>query len=61
MLLEYPERVYPEPEVVDPKAKKKVDKEKKAPKKKRKKEPAFNTPDWALEIEAVINKVKSME
>lgn len=62
MLLDYPERIYPEIEVVDPKAKgkKKVEKEKKV-KKKRKKEPAFNTPEWAIEIEAVINKIKSME
>lgn len=60
MLLDYPERVYPEPEVVDPKAKKKVDKDKKV-KKKKKKEPAFPTPEWALELDAVINKVKSME
>lgn len=59
MLLDYPERIYPEPEIVDPKAKKKVEKEKK--KKKKKKEPAFNTPEWALELDAVINKVKSME
>lgn len=62
MLLDYPERVYPEPEVLDPKKKnnKKVEKDKKV-KKKRKKEPAFNTPEWATEIEAVINKVKLME
>lgn len=60
MLLDYPERVYPEPEVLDPKAKKKVDKDKKV-KKRKKKEPAFPTPEWALELDAVINKVKSME
>ena len=63
MLLDYPERIYPEPEDPDPKKaaanKKKAEKEKK--KKRKKKEPAFNTPDWALEIEAVILKVKSME
>ena len=62
MLLNYPERVYPEIEAVDPKKKnvKKVEKDKKV-KKKKKKEPAFATPEWALEIEAVLNKVKQME
>ena len=60
MLLDYPERIYPEPEEMDPKKKKKEDK-KKPVKKKRKKEPAFNTPDWAQDISAVVEKVKSME
>jgi hypothetical protein len=58
MLLDYPEREYPEPE--DPNDKKK-DKKKDPPKKKRKKEPAFPTPEWALELDAVTNKVKQME
>lgn len=56
MLQAYPEREYPEPE--DPNAKK----DKKAPPpKKKKKGPPFPTPDWAEELEAVINKVKEME
>ena len=41
MLLDYPEREYPVVEVVDPK-------------KKKKKEPPFPTPDWALELDSVI-------
>ena len=57
MLLDYPEREYPEPE--DPNDKKK--KEKAPPKKKKKKGDAFPTPEWATELEAVIAKVKSME
>jgi hypothetical protein len=53
MLLEYPEREYPEPE--DPAdAKKNKDK---APKKKKKKEPKFDTPPWAEELDAVVKKV----
>lgn len=57
MLLDYPEREYPEPE--DPNDKNKKDK--KAPKKKKKKEPPFDTPDWAIELEDVVNTVKAME
>ena len=57
MLLDYPEREYPEPE--DPNDKKK---DKKAPpKKKKKKEPAFPTPEWAEDLEAVVKKKKEME
>lgn len=56
MLADYPERVYPEAE--DPNAKK--DK-KGAPKKKKKREPAFPTPAWAEEISAVVDKVREME
>jgi hypothetical protein len=62
MLLDYPEREYPEVEVVDPKKKKAVkkdDKEKK--KKKKKKEPPFLTPEWATELESVISQVRNME
>ena len=62
MLLDYPEREYPEVEVVDPKKKKaakKDDKEKK--KKKKKKEPPFPTPEWATELESVISQVRNME
>lgn len=62
MLLDYPERAYPDLEEVDPKKKAKKEDKKKAPaKKKRKREPAFNTPEWASDIAAVVNKVKNME
>ena len=56
MLLDYPEREYPEMEVFDPKNKgKKAPPKKEEPKKKKKKtEPPFPTPDWALELDAVI-------
>lgn len=56
MLLEYPEREYPEPE--DPNDKKKD--KKAAPKKKKKREPAFPTPAWAEELPAVVEKVAEM-
>lgn len=58
MLQDYPDRVYPEPE---DDAAKKGNKKDKAPKKKKKKEPPFPTPEWAVEIEAVTDKVKEME
>lgn len=58
MLLDYPPRDYPEPEEVDPKKTKKAPPAKKS---KKKKEPAFPTPEWALELDAVITKVKNME
>lgn len=62
MLLDYPERQYPEPEDPNDKKKKQQKKDdKKLVKKKRKKEPKFDTPEWALELDAVKNKVKSME
>jgi hypothetical protein len=60
MLLDYPERIYPEPEDPNDKKKQKKKEEKKV-KKRKKKEPKFDTPEWALELDAVINKVKSME
>lgn len=51
MFLDYPEREYPEEEVIDPKAAKGAkgkDAGKKTPaKKKRKKEPPFIYPEWA--------------
>jgi len=50
-LEEYPIRIYPEPEETDPKKKKKEEKKKKG---RKKKEPAFATPEWALELDAVI-------
>ena len=52
ILQDYPERVYPEPE--DPKKK---DKKAPPPKKKKKKD-NFPTPEWALELDAVIAKTK---
>jgi hypothetical protein len=50
-LEEYPIRIYPEPDETDPKKKKKEEKKKKG---RKKKEPAFATPEWALELDAVI-------
>ena len=60
-LQEYPQREYPEPE--DPNEKGKGGKKdaKPPPKKKKKKEPPFPIPEWAIELEAVVNKVKNME
>lgn len=55
MLVDYPEREYPEPE--DPNDKKK---DKKAPPKKKKKGPPFPTPPWAEEINEVEKKVSLM-
>lgn len=57
MLIAYPERDYPEPE--DPNEKK--GKDKKPVKKKKKKEPPHATPEWAEELDAVVEKVKQME
>ena len=62
MLLDYPEREYPEVEVVDPKKKKSVKKEEeKKKKKKKKKEPPFPIPEWAGELDALIQQVHNME
>lgn len=61
MLLDYPEREYPEPEEVDPKKKKAKKEEEKKPKKKKKKQPPFPTPEWALELEEVVTQVRNME
>ncbi len=49
LLLDYPQREYPEPEPLDAKGKpiKQKDDKKKA-KKKKKREPAFPTPEWAI-------------
>jgi hypothetical protein len=60
-LQDYPIREYPEPEEVDPKNKGKKAPPPPPPKKKKKKEPAFPTPEWALELDAVVAKVKQME
>ena len=59
ILLDYPEREYPELDNVDPKKKKDV--KKAPPKKKKKKEAPFPIPEWATELDAVVAKVKSME
>ena len=55
MLVDYPIREYPEPEDTDPK-----NKNKKAPPKKKKKKDNFDTPGWAVELQAVRDKVKEM-
>lgn len=59
MLLDYPEREYPEPEEIDPKKKKSKEEPKK--KKRKKKEPPFPIPEWATELEAVISQVNQMQ
>lgn len=52
-------REYPEPEPLDKNGKPiKAKDDKKKPKKRKKKEPSFPTPTWALEIDAVIKKVR---
>lgn len=57
LLQEYPPREYPEPEEPDPKNKKKDP----PPKKKRKKkEPPFPTPEWAIELQNVIDEVNNL-
>ena len=58
ILLDYPEREYPEPEEMDPKKK---DKKAPPPKKKKKKEPPFPTPEWAEDLQKVIEKVREMQ
>jgi hypothetical protein len=63
MMLDYPEREYPVIEVVDPKKKKtavkKEEKEKK--KKKKRKEAPFPIPEWATELQSLIQQIQSME
>ena len=54
MLIDYPQREYPENEELDPKNKKKV------PAKKKKKKDTFPTPEWAEDLTAVTDKVKLM-
>ena len=58
LLQEYPIREYPEPE--DPNDKGKKDKKPPA-KKKKKKEPPFALPEWATELEVVMDKLKQIE
>lgn len=60
MFIDYPEREYPEVEIVDPK-KKKAAKKEEPKKKKKKKEPPFPIPDWATELDQLIAKIKEME
>jgi len=60
MLKDYPQREYPEPEPLDAKGKP-IKKDPKAKPKKKKKEPAFNTPEWALELDAVVAQVKLID
>lgn len=58
MLLDYPEREYPEVEIVDSKKKKQVKKEDdKKKKKKKKKEPPFPMPEWANELDQLVQQV----
>lgn len=64
MLLDYPEREYPEMEVWDPKKNKgkaPPPKKEEPKKKKGKKQPPFPTPEWALELDSVIAQVRNME
>lgn len=62
MLVEYPERVYPDPPPVDAKGKPiKVKDDPKKKKKRKKREPPFPMPDWALELSAVQEKVKTIQ
>ena len=57
--LEYPIREYPVVEEVDPKKKKKAEPPPK--KKKKKKEPPFLVPEWAKELNVLIEKVADMK
>lgn len=59
MLVDYPERVYPDPPPVDAKGKPiKVKEDPKKKKKKKRREPPFPMPDWAIELSAVQEQVK---
>lgn len=58
LLIDYPEREFPEPD--DPNDKNNKNKKQAPPKKKKKKEPQFPTPAWAEELDAVVLKVKEM-
>jgi hypothetical protein len=59
MFEQYPKREYPEPE--DPNDKGKTKDKKPPAKKKKKKEPAFAMPEWATELQVVIDKMKEIE
>lgn len=56
----YPERVYPEPEIIDPKKKASKKKEEKKVVKKKKREPPFLIPDWATDLTDVVKEVDTM-
>lgn len=60
MLHEYPQREYPEPEPLDAKGKP-LKKDPKAKPKKKGKKVTFPTPEWALELDDVVKKVKEIE
>lgn len=60
LLFDYPPREYPEPEPLDAKGKP-LKKDPKAKPVKKKKGPPFPTPDWAIELDAVVQKVKLIE
>lgn len=60
MLHEYPERLYPEEEVVDEKNKKKKEEKKPVKPKKKKKADQLNIPAWAETLEALQDKVKKI-
>ncbi len=59
-MFDYPPREYPEPEPLDAKGKP-LKKDPKAKPVKKKKGPPFPTPDWAMELDAVVQKVKLIE
>ncbi len=62
MLLDYPERIYPEVEEMDPKKKKQAKKEDdKKKKKKKRKEPPFPIPEWAIELEQLVQQINQMQ
>jgi hypothetical protein len=56
----YPERVYPEPEVIDPKKKAAKKKDEKKVVKKKKREPPFLIPEWATDLADVVKEVDTM-
>lgn len=58
MLVDYPQREYPEPEQLDKNGKPIKKKDDPKVKKKKKKEPPFPTPEWAIELQSVVNQVK---
>ena len=60
MLHDYPQREYPEPEPLDAKGKP-LKKDPKAKPKKKGKKVNFPTPDWALELDDLIKKIKEIE
>lgn len=66
MLADYPIREYPEPEPLPQKkgargAPPKPDPKKAPPPKKKKKQPPFPTPEWALQLDAVVDTIKNLD